>query len=100
MSTVSCKNCGEICEWKKLPKGKFFPHDIATGKPHKCKNIEDDTEPEQELPEDSYQQPITLTDEFILARQVARLATAIEDSKIVLEQVLRRIDATTKSTDR
>ena len=70
-ASVTCRNCGYEGIWSVTPNGKWrvFEQD---GKPHMCPK--------------GYGKPVERSDEYMLARQVARLATAIEDLVIELRE--------------
>lgn len=71
MNQPTCRSCGRKCQWRKTPSGQWrlFEGDEQ----HVCEAVIPHV---SEL--ERYDEPIVRSDIELLARQVARLATAVE----------------------
>lgn len=94
-----CRKCGEACIWLEPEPGKFRIGDPLTGRPHYCKEPEPDVvQPVLKLEQrPRYDEPIERDDASQLARQIARLATAVESLCEEVRELRRDLVPTRRS---
>lgn len=90
MAAPTCRNCGAVCEWGDVDgKWRLF----TDGRPHRCIPKAENIQPVllAEMPAQAHDdEPVEQSDVQRLSRQVARLATAIEDLTDEIREMNRK----------